>query len=116
MKSYTIRFNDKRSILPFAIKEGLKLDKKLKKTHEAWSSLERFMRILERYFREKIYSMGFDIIKNKCYERFMFEKNGFLEITMDKEPKIEASFAKEKKAIKFNKALDKTIRYFNKKK
>src|SRR3989344_4714778 len=116
MKSYTIRFNDKRSILPFAVKEELKLDKKLKKTHEAWSSLESFMRILERHFREKIYSMGFDIINNKCYERFMFEKNGFLEIVISKNPEIEAAFLNEKKAIKFKKALDKTIKYFKSRK
>ena len=116
MKPYTISFADKKGRLPFAIKENIRLDKKLKQAQDSWKSLEKFMRILEKNFREKIYSMGFDIINNKCYERFMFEKNGFLEITMDKEPKIEASFAKEKKAIKFNKALDKTIRYFNKKK
>ena len=116
MKSYTIRFNDKRSILPFAVKEELKLDKKLKKTHEAWSSLEKFMKILEKYFKEKIYSMGFDIINNKCYERFMFEKNGFLEIVIGKNPEIEAAFSNERKIKRFKKALDKTINYFNKRK
>ena len=116
MKSYTIRFNDKRSILPFAVKEDVKLDKKLKKTHEAWKSLEKFMKILEKYFKEKIYSMGFDIINNKCYERFMFEKNGFLEIVIGKNPEIEAAFSNERKIKRFKKALDKTIRYFNSRK
>src|SRR3989344_5936104 len=109
MKAYTIRFNDKRNILPFAVKEDLKLDKKLKKTNEAWKSLEKF-------FKEKIYSMGFDIINNKCYERFMFEKNGFLEIVIGKNPEIEAAFSNERKIKRFKKALDKTINYFNKRK
>lgn len=116
MKPYTVIFTDKKSTLPFAIKEKGKLDRKLKKTEESWKALERFMKILERYFKEKIYSMGFDIIGNKCYERFMFEKNGFLEIVIAEKPEIEAVFIKEKKAIRFKKALNKTINYFNKRK
>lgn len=113
MKPYTIKFIDKKSKLPFAIKEKGKLDRKLKKTEESWKFLERFMKILERHFKERIYSMGFDIIGNKCYERFMFEKNGFLEIVIAENPEIEAVFIKERKAIRFRKALNKTINYFN---
>ena len=60
--------------------------------------------------------MGFDIINNKCYERFMFEKNGFLEIVIDKKPKIESAFLKQKKAVKFNESLKKTMSYFKSRK
>lgn len=54
--------------------------------------------------------MGDDIIEDKFYKRFLFEKNGFLEIMYQTPAAIIAHFIDEKTAKRFALASKKTIK------
>jgi len=71
--------------------------------------LAKFIDVLEKHFKQKIYYMGMDVIEAKYYERFIFDKNGFLEVMMDKPVAINAHFTDEKMAKNFCEALKKSL-------
>ncbi len=59
--------------------------------------------------------MGSDIIAKKFYKRFLFEKNGFLEIMDERPCAIIAHFSNRNRAVRFLNALKRTINKFVKK-
>lgn len=93
---------DLPEILPVAITKDTN-------TERADTALFRFIDELSRSFREKIYYIGQDNIGEKFYERFLFEKNGFLEVMTQKPVAIVAHFLEKKRAHKFANTLKSTI-------
>jgi hypothetical protein len=77
--------------------------------------LQEFIRILEGKFGDVIWYIGMDLLSNDIYERFIFNKGGFMEISM-KTLILEACFNTPGKAEKFNLALKKSVEKFKKSK
>jgi len=86
------------------------LEKTFKEFDETINKLEKFLKKLEKQFGEVIWYIGTDILEAKINERFMFKKSGFMEITIKKNAELNAYFPNKKKAIKFSKALRKTLK------
>lgn len=84
-------------VLPFAVFAG---EKEIKN-----EKLFEFIDTLSEIFEEKIYYIGSDIIQEKFYERFLFEKGGFLEIMLQAPVAIIAHFVEKDRAEKFAEAL-----------
>jgi len=100
---------DVNEIMPFAVSKEENLEKGLQEQEKYREELVKFIDLLEKNFKQKVYYMGMDIIEAKYYERYMFDKNGFLEVIMDKPVAINAHFTEEKIADKFKEALKKTL-------
>jgi len=100
---------DVNEIMPFAVSKEENLEKGLQEQEKYREELVKFIDLLEKNFKQKVYYMGMDIIEAKYYERYMFDKNGFLEVIMDKPVAINAHFTEEKNADKFKEALKKTL-------
>ena len=71
--------------------------------------LNKFVKILERALGEKLVYIGMDVIGEKYYERFLFEKGGFFEIMMESPLAMNAHFTNPRKANKFALALKKSL-------
>ncbi|MEM3405941.1 MAG: hypothetical protein QW117_03160 [Candidatus Pacearchaeota archaeon] len=72
------------------------------------TSIEKFLRNLEKSMHEVIWYIGIDFINDKICERFMFSKSGFMEIyLMPQELNIYVT-SKEKMNKLYN-ALKKTL-------
>ncbi len=72
--------------------------------------LNKFIKILEKKFGEKLVYIGMDVIGEKYYERFLFQKGGFFEIMMESPLAMNAHFVGEARAKKFALALKKALR------
>jgi hypothetical protein len=97
-------------ILPFTLKKTETVEESLRAQEKAREKLVEFIEKLEQEFGEGIYYLGFDEIAGKFYERFMFEKGGFLEIMIESPMAINAHFIDTEKAKKFCDALKSTLR------
>lgn len=91
-----VSFLDLTETLPFAPS---------KESDEYMLKLFKFLDRLSYGFREKIYYIGQDNIGEKFYDRFLFEKGGFIEIMAQKPVAIVAHFVEKKRAEKFADAL-----------
>ena len=100
---------DVNEICPFSVIKTENFEEGLKKQQESQKALANFIDILEKNFGQKIFYMGMDVIESKYYERFLFDKNGFLEIMIDKPVAINGHFTEEKLAKKFCEALKKAL-------
>ena len=100
---------DVSELLPFCVIQGKNIKDSLRGEEQAKRELERFVDILERKFKETIWYMGTDIIGEKNYERFIFEKGGFFEIMVEPPVAMNAHFVHKKRARKFCDALKKTL-------
>ncbi len=100
---------DVGELLPFSVKERKKLPELIKEQERARKELVKFIDILEKEYREKIFYMGMDVIEAKTYERFIFEESGFFEVMTGAPLAMNAHFIDEKKAKKFCSALKKTL-------
>jgi hypothetical protein len=100
---------DVGELLPFSIKTIKDIKKSMAEQERARTELEKFIDLLEKMFKEKIFYMGMDVIEAKTYERFMFEKGGFLEIMMETPLALNAHFVEEKRAKSFSEAIKKTF-------
>jgi hypothetical protein len=91
---------DLPEILPFSIseEEGPKMEE-----------LGDFVDNLSEKLVENIYYIGQDTIGEKFYERFLFEKGGFLEIMVQAPVAIVAHFVEQKRAERFAEALREVI-------
>ncbi len=90
-------------LMPFGVNAN---NLKVKIDEEAINkNLIGFIRKLEKKLKLRIYYIGFDIIGERFYERFMFEKGGFLEIMMEAPVALNAHFTNKKSAESFVKAL-----------
>jgi hypothetical protein len=83
-------------------------EEKLERLIEAEKSVEKFLRLLEKSFREVVWYIGTDYIDDRVCERFMFAKSGFMEIYLG-DYEINAFFSKKKKADRFIRALKKVL-------
>jgi len=99
--------------LPFEFKlthtkpDGLdKLDHDATKSEE---ELFKFVKRLEKHFKEEFSFIGEDIIGEKFYKRFLFPKGGFLEIMYQPPAALIGHFIKLDRAKTFAKALEKVI-------
>lgn len=100
---------DVSELLPFCFVQTKKVKDSLKEEERARKELEKFIDILEKKFKEPIWYMGADIIGEKSYERFIFEKGGFFEIMVEPPVAMNAHFVHEKRAEDFCKALKKAL-------
>lgn len=101
---------DAGEILPFTIKKMRTLQEGITEQERALTELEKFISLLEKKFRQKIFYMGMDVIQEKTYERFIFEKGGFFEIMMEAPLALNAHFIAKKSADRFCTALKVALR------
>ncbi len=101
--------------LPFEFKliktipdgDGLdELDGEAKKSEE---ELFKFVTRLEKHFKEEFSFIGEDIIGEKFYKRFLFQKDGFLEIMYQPPAALIGHFIEPNRAKAFAKSLEKVI-------
>src|SRR3989344_2419775 len=95
--------------LPFVIKKGKNLQESFKEHDLAKKELDKFIKILEKNFKEELSYIGMDVIGEKSYERFMFKGSGFLEAMIEAPVALNAHFPDKKRAVKFCAALKKTL-------
>ena len=95
--------------LPFAVKPTETIKKNIDEQDRAKEELDKFVSMLEKNLKENIFYMGFDVIGEKSYERFMFDKGGFFEVMTENPIVMNAHFVHEKRAKKFKDALKKTL-------
>lgn len=100
---------DLPELLPFTVKEEKQFDKSLKEQEQSMKELIKFIDALEKNYKEGIYYIGQDMIGEKFLQRFIFQKEGFLEIMYAAPAAICAHFVNKKKAEKFVAALKKTL-------
>ena len=94
--------------LPFHVrKEGLSAFKELERAN---SVLQKLVRRIEKRFHDVVWYIGTDIFADGIYERFVFNKGGFMEIRIGSNAGTYAYFNSEKKAQEFKKAFEAAIR------
>lgn len=80
-----------------------------RKTDHSETELFNFISVLENNFGEEFNFIGEDVIAEKFYKRFLFQKSGFLEVMCQAPVAIIAHFIDPDRARKFSEALKKTI-------
>jgi hypothetical protein len=100
---------DVGEIVPFAIKKTETVQESMDEQERAREALSKFIDKLEQSFGEGIFYLGFDEIAGRFYERFMFERGGFLEIMIEAPLAMNAHFIDEAKAQKFEEAIRQTL-------
>ncbi|MFH0876187.1 MAG: hypothetical protein V1859_09695 [archaeon] len=100
---------DVSEVIPFCLKDTTNLSESLTEQTKSREKLEEFIALLQKTYKQKIWYMGFDIIGEKSYERFMFDDGGFLEIMMEAPLAINAHFVHREQAEKFCTSLKKTF-------
>ncbi len=98
--------------IPFSTKKSKNKKELFSSVLDIEKELEKFLRVLEKKFREVIWYIGTDYLKDDVVERFMFSKSGFLEISLSSPVEIKAFFPNKKKAEKFKRALEKVFEYY----
>ncbi|MEM4255522.1 MAG: hypothetical protein QXR53_04330 [Candidatus Norongarragalinales archaeon] len=113
LKHFYVTLLDLPEALPFSFTPSSKfedMDKDAKMEAEADQKLMKFVAQMVKKFGEDCAFIGDDIIGEKFYKRFLFEKNGFLEVMTGVPAVISAHFTTKARAEKFAKALKETIR------
>ncbi|MFH0869182.1 MAG: hypothetical protein V1839_03070 [archaeon] len=100
---------DAAEIIPFAIRKSKNVRESFAAQDKSREQLARFIPALEKAFGEKITNIGSDVIGEKFYERYLFDKDGFLEIMMEAPLAMNAHFSDEKCAKRFAAALKKAL-------
>jgi hypothetical protein len=96
---------DVGEVLPFAVRKTETLQESFTEQDRAKQALVKFVDQLERKLKQKVYYMGLDVIGEKAYERFIFDKGGFLEVMVESPVALNAHFVHELQAKAFAKAL-----------
>jgi hypothetical protein len=96
--------------LPFAIKKTKTLAENFSEQERSKNELTKFIDLLQKNYKEKIWYMGMDVIGEKSYERFIFDKGGFFEVMVENPVAMNAHFVHDKPAKKFSIALKKTLK------
>ncbi len=112
LKHFYVTLLDLPEALPFAFKpsttmKDLARDEKIEAKTE--KILLKFITHLMKKFGDDFAFIGEDVIGEKFYRRFLFEKNGFVEIMTGVPAVISAHFTSKARAEKFAGALRKTI-------
>src|SRR3989338_6475141 len=113
LKHFYVTLLDLPEALPFTFNPSGNfedLDEDAKAEIRAELKLRRFVSALMKKFGEDFAFIGDDIIGEKFYKRFLFEKNGFLEVMTGVPAVISAHFTTKARAEKFAKALRETIK------
>jgi len=113
LKHFYVTLLDLPEALPFAFVPTVNLeevDKDAKKEAEADLKLQKFTVQLMKKIGEDFAFIGDDIIGEKFYKRFLFEKNGFMEVMTGVPAVISAHFTTKTRANKFAEALRQTIK------
>jgi len=71
--------------------------------------LSHFMSDLERELGEGVYTLGMDVVGDKFYRRFLFEKGGFAEVAVERPCAVVAHFISLERGHSFAEALSKVI-------
>ena len=102
--------------LPEALPFELKLQDSIRnvdkidiQAQKSESELFVFIKELEKNLNEELVFIGEDVIAEKFYRRFLFQKSGFLEIMYQNPVAIIAHFIDEKRAQNFAQGLKTTI-------
>lgn len=106
---YFVPVLDVSEALPFAVRSVKTIKKSMDEQDRARKELDKFISILEKNLKEKIFYMGFDVIGEKSYERFIFDNGGFFEVMVENPIAMNAHFVHENRAKKFKDALKKTL-------
>ncbi len=101
---------DVGGLLPFAVRKTENIEKSFAEQDRAKKELVKFVDKLEKRLKQKIFYMGFDVIGEKAYERFIFDKGGFLEVMVESPVAINAHFVHPVQAKKFAAALKATLK------
>ncbi len=107
LKHYFVPVLDVSEKVPFSININCSVKKRMENQDYAKKELNNFISKLSKEFKEKIVYIGMDVIGEKYYERYLFEKGGFLEVMMEKPLAINAHFSHEARAKKFEKSIKK---------
>ncbi len=101
---------DVGELLPFIIRPTEDLKESMEQQEKSRQELEKFIEKLEKNYKEEVWYMGMDVIAEKTWERFIFEKGGFFEIMIEAPLAMNAHFVHEKQAKAFVEALKKTLK------
>jgi len=112
LKHFYVTLLDLPEALPFAFTPSgnfEQMDDDARKEAVADVKLQKFVATLMKKFGEDFAFIGDDIIGEKFYKRFLFEKNGFVEVMTGVPAVISAHFTTKARAEKFAKALRETV-------
>ncbi|HSU72378.1 MAG TPA: hypothetical protein VLJ21_00835 [Candidatus Binatia bacterium] len=101
---------DVAEVFPFAVRKTKTLQESFAEQDRAKAALVTFVEKLEKQYGQTIYYMGLDVIGEKSYERFIFDKGGFLEVMTESPVALNAHFVHGPQAAKFMDALKKTLK------
>ena len=105
IRHYFVPLLDVSEKIPFAISLCSNTNKNISCQESAKKELNKFINSLSKNLKEKVVYIGMDVIGEKYYERYLFEKGGFLEIMMEAPLAINAHFSNKVQAKKFEKSL-----------
>lgn len=112
LKHFYVTLLDLPEALPFAFSQSGNfedMEKDAQNEAKAEKILLAFVAQLMKKFGDDFAYIGDDVIGEKFYRRFLFEKNGFVEIMTGVPAVISAHFTSKPRAEKFAEALKKTI-------
>ena len=76
-KHFFVPVLDIGDLLPFVVQKKKILADQFVEEERAKSELIRFIKLLEKNYRQPVHYIGMDIMGEKNYERFVFAKTGF---------------------------------------
>ncbi|GEM_PF-1280488 len=113
LRHFYVTLLDLPEALPFAFNPSGKfeeIEKDEKKEIIAEVKLQKFVVQLMKKFGEDFAYIGDDIVGEKFYKRFLFEKSGFLEVMTGVPAVVSAHFTTRARAEKFAQSLRETIK------
>ncbi|MCK4491507.1 MAG: hypothetical protein KAU03_02710 [Candidatus Altiarchaeales archaeon] len=84
----------------------------LEGTDHSEDKLLGFMSDLEREFGERIYRLGQDMVAEKLYRRYLLERDGFIEVAIEKPCAVIAHFTTMERGEKFANALANVVKKY----
>lgn len=107
-----VSFLDVPEVFPFGLEKEENVLDMLEKPDLTEGKLLEFISHLEDEFEEEIYRIGQDIIGERLYRRYLFKRDGFLEIAMEKPCAVIAHFVTINRGRKFAESLAKVIKKY----
>ena len=105
---FSVPLLDVGELLPFEVRKKKSLEQDFAEQERARDELVKFVNLLEKKMKQTMYYLGIDVIGEKSYERFLFEKGGFFEAMTESPVALNAHFTKQAQAKKSLKALQET--------
>ena len=114
-KHFFVAALDVGELLPFSVRQTKNVNENFTEQERSRKELVKFIDALQKNYKQPIWYMGMDVIGEKNYERFIFEKGGFFEVMMEPPLALNAHFVHSEHAESFKKTLQKTLRELMKK-